>query len=44
MSFPILLDGRNLYGDAAAAAMARAGFTYLATGRHPRPAVPASIH
>lgn len=44
MSFPILLDGRNLYGDAAAAAMAQAGFTYLATGRHPRPAVPASIH
>jgi hypothetical protein len=43
MAFPILLDGRNLYGDREVAAMAQAGFTYLATGRRPRPR-PAALH
>jgi UDPglucose 6-dehydrogenase len=38
MTFPILLDGRNLYGDRAAVALTRAGFTYLATGRQPQAA------
>jgi UDPglucose 6-dehydrogenase len=42
MSFPILVDGRNLYGDAAA--VTRAGFTYLATGRPPTaPCVPSLL-
>ena len=40
MSFPILLDGRNLYTGDAAESIARAGFTYLATGRTPRTAGP----
>jgi UDPglucose 6-dehydrogenase len=45
MTFPILIDGRNLYDDRTAAAMGRAGFTYRATGRHPRSAaLPTPIH